>query len=101
MSHPAYIAIRFESLLADRFYYFEMPSVWQYCKQNEYDLLYFLYSKKAAHTLILVGSSVITSNPVNGIWQFKSPGLSYWTDLLDLLYWTDFTGLTYWTNILD
>ena len=58
MSHPAYIAIRFESLLADRFYYFEMPSVGQYCKQNECDLVYSLYNKKTAHYFNVTGSSV-------------------------------------------
>ena len=64
MTHPAKVTIWFESLQADRFYYFEMPSVGQNCKENEYDLVYFLYSKKAAHPLILAGLSVTDTTGV-------------------------------------
>ena len=39
-----------------------MPSVGQYCKQNECDLVYSLYNKKAAHYYFNVaGSSVCHS----------------------------------------
>ena len=52
MPHPDQVSIWLESLQAYRFYYFELPSVGQYCKQNKWGLVYFLYSENAANPLI-------------------------------------------------